>query len=60
MIQRMESSANLTPSFDRTKERDKFLKKFLICLKNAMKIFTVLHLLSGAAADDRGMVIGEF
>ena len=56
MFQRMESSANRPPTFDRTKERDKFLKKLLLSLKNSVKIFCVILLLSGAAASDQGMV----
>ena len=42
-------------SLSRTKKKDQSLKKLLICLKNALKILTVILLLSSATADDSGL-----
>ena len=38
----------------RKKEKDQSVKKFLICLNNSLKIFSVIILFSSATADDGG------
>ena len=43
-------------SLSRIKKEDQYLKKLLICLKNSLKIFSVILVLSSATADDTGMV----
>ena len=42
-------------SLSRTKKKDQSLKKLLICLKNTLKIFSVILLLSGATAQNEGL-----
>ena len=43
-------------SLSRTKKKDQSLKKLLVCLKNALKIFSMILLFSRATANDAGMV----
>ena len=42
-------------SLNRTNEKDQSVKKLLVCLKNAPKIFSVILLLSSATAQNEGL-----
>ena len=52
----MNLEKHLMTILNTAKKKTQSLEKLLICLKNTLKIFSVILPLSGATADDAGIV----